>query len=375
MHYSDVIGQEAVKAQLRRQVAEDRVPHAQLFAGPEGVGKLPMALAFATALLCEHCTDGEPCGTCPSCKMADRLIHPDLHFVFPVVKPKGTSGEVTSDRYLDEWRKQIAETPYFDRTAWIARMGAENQQAIIGVAEASAIMRKLSTKPAIGRRKVMIIWQPELMNEPAANKLLKLLEEPPVDTCFLLVSDEPARLLTTIISRTQRVSFPPLTEADIAATLTGRHGLGTEDAAAIAHNVAGNYVAARRQLHVDEDKALFFDMFVLLMRLSYQRKVKDLYEWSERVSQWGRERQKDFLDYAGHMLRENFIYNFHQPALNYMTRKEADFAVRFARFINERNVIGIYTEIESARRDIVQNVNPRMVFFDFTLKMIVLLIR
>lgn len=375
MLYADVIGQETVKSLLRRQIAEDRVPHAQLFTGPEGCGKLPMALAFATALLCERANGGEPCGTCQSCHMAGRLVHPDLHFVFPVFKQKGQTADAVSDQYLPQWRELVTASPYFDRATWLSHLGVENQQAIIGVGESNAIIQKLSIKPRMGRRKVMIVWQPELMNEPAANKLLKILEEPPADTCFILVSDEPERLLATILSRAQRVVFPPLTAADIARILSERNGLNPEDAAFVAHISGGSFVRARQQLKVDENRALFFDMFVLLMRLSYQRKIKDMHEWSERVAAWGRERQKDFLDYTLRLVRENFIYNFHRRELNYMSRNEADFAVRFARFINERNVIGIVQELEAARRDIIQNVNPRMVFFDFALKMIVLLIR
>lgn len=221
----------------------------------------------------------------------------------------------------------------------------------------------------------MLVWLPELMNEPTANKLLKILEEPPAETAFLLVSDEPERLLPTILSRTQRVEFRPLSEQELMQALMSRNALQEDDAKLVAHLSGGSYVAACRQLQIDEDRALFFDMFVLLMRLSYMRKIKDMYEWANRVSEWGRERQKQFLDYCQRLVRENFICNFQQPELNYMSRQEADFSVRFARFINERNVIGIMNELSAARRDIGQNVNPRMVFFDFALKMIVLLIQ
>lgn len=375
MRYDEVIGQEDIKARLRRQLEEGHVPHAQLFAGPAGCGKLPMALAYASALLCRQPAGGEACGQCASCRMLAHWAHPDLHFVFPVVKRKGQSGDATSDQYLTEWREQLGESAYFDRLEWLARIHVENQQSLIGVAESDQILRKLSLKSSQGGYKVMVVWLPEQMNVAAANKLLKILEEPPADTAFLLVSNEPERLLPTILSRTQRVDFRPLSQREIELALMQRNGLQEADARAVARLCEGSYTQALAQLRVDKDSALFFDMFVLLMRLSYMRKIKDMHEWAERVADWGRERQKHFLDYCQRMVRENFVYNFQRPELNYMNRQESEFAVRFARFINERNVIGIMDELALAQRDIEQNVNPRMVFFDFALKMIVLLIQ
>lgn len=364
-----------MKSLLRRQLAENRIPHAQLFCGPEGCGKLAMALAYASALLCRQPQDHQACGQCPSCKMVAAWSHPDLHFVFPVIKQKGQSGDPVSDQYLKEWREQLSDTPYFDRQTWLNRMEVENQQSQIGVAESDVILRKLSLVSGQGGYKVMIIWLPEQMNIPAANKLLKILEEPPRQTVFLLVSDHPEQLLATILSRTQRVEFPALTEQELTEALIQRNALQPEDARNIARLSEGSYVKALQQIRINEDGALFFDMFVLLMRLSYMRKIKDMFEWAEQVSSWGRERQKNFLEYCQRLVRENFIYNFHRPELNYENQKESDFSVRFARFINERNVIGIMDELSYAQRDIEQNVNPRMVFFDFALKMIVLLIQ
>ena len=291
-----------------------------------------------------------------------------------MVKPVGSS-EAVSDLYLREWREQLADTPYFDHLSWLRRIGVENQQSLISVAESDLILRKLSLAASQGGYKVMIIWLPEQMNAAAANKLLKILEEPPGQTVFLLVSEHPERLLSTILSRTQQIVFPALTTADLEQVLTERHHLQPDDARTVARLSTGSYVRALQEVLVHEDNAMFFDLFVLLMRLSYLRKIKDLHEWAEQVASWGRERQKNFLDYCQRLVRENFIYNFRQPELNYLNRKEADFAVNFARFINERNVIPITEEIADAQRDIEQNVNPHMVFFDFALKMIVLLLR
>ncbi len=332
-----------------------------------------MAIAYASALLCQSPVNGEACGQCLACKMVARWEHPDLHFVFPVIKRKNQSGEPVSDQYMAEWFAQLKDTPYFDHISWLERMDVENQQSMIYAAESDVMQRKLSLVSNQGGYKVMIVWQPEQMNLSSANKILKILEEPPAKTVFLLVSQHPERLLETILSRVQIMEFRPLSMEEIAAALMQGGRLQADDAARVAQAAGGSYIAALRQLTVDSEEALFFDMFVMLMRLSYMRKVKDMSEWADQVASWGRERQKFFLDYCQRLVRENFAYNFRQPQLVHMNRREADFAVNFARFINERNVIGMMNELSDAQRDIEQNVNARMVFFDFALKMIVLL--
>jgi DNA polymerase-3 subunit delta' len=375
--FRDVIGQDEVKRRLLTEVAENRVPHAQLFCGPAGCGKLPMAIAYARYLLCEHPGEDEACGTCPSCVKLNKLAHPDLHFVFPIIRPKGTSAQrvLTSDDYLSEWRTIVAQDPYFDIDQWLEAIDAENQQALIYGSEGDAIQRKLSLKSMGGGRKVMIIWLPEKMHVVCANKLLKLLEEPPAQTVFLLVSEAPDQLLPTILSRTQRIDFRRLADEEIVEALVRRNGVGEENARQVAHLAGGSYQKAVQTLRVNQDSELFFNLFVLLMRLGYQRKIKEMRQWSEQIATMGRERQKNFLDYSQHLVRENFVYNFRRPELNYMNGQEGDFARNFARFINERNVISIMEELQSARRDIVQNTNPRMVFFDFALKITMLLRR
>jgi len=374
MKFSDVIAQTSVKQQLQRQLAADRVPHALLFAGPAGTGKLPMALAMASALLCTARRDAEACGACPACRMTASLAHPDLHFVFPIVS-KGSADAAVSDLYLKEWRQALTENPYIDYAGWLGELGTDHKQARIYAAESTQILRKLSVMSSQGGYKVMIVWQPELMDPKAANSLLKILEEPPRRTVFLLVSDRPERVLETIRSRTRRIDFPRLTEADVAQALRQRHALGDEDARMVARLCEGSYARALQELREDAERAEDFDLFVLLMRLCYRRDIKELHRWADSLAERGRERQKRFLDYAQRLVRENFVYNFRQPELNYESRREADFSVRFARFINERNVIGIMDELSLAARDIEGNVNARMVFFDFSLKMIVLLIQ
>ena len=280
-----------------------------------------------------------------------------------------------SDDYIREWRELAISTPYFGMNHWLDAMGAENQQAQIFVKESDELVRKLSLKSSEGGYKVVIIWLPEKMKVECANKLLKLLEEPPAQTVFLLVSEEPDRILPTILSRTQRINVPRLEDAEIAEALKARFGLQDTDAAETARLAEGSYLQALEIIHLSEDTQLFFGLFVSLMRLAYQRKVKEMREWSDTVAAMGRERQKDFLTYCQRMVRESFVSNFHRKEMNYMNREEENFTIRFAPFINERNVMGITDELAEAQTHIEQNVNPRMVFFDFALKMIVLLIQ
>ena len=347
MFFDRVIGQTAVKERLLSDLRQGRVPHALMLCGPAGSGKLALAVAFAQTLLCQQPNeDGGACGTCISCRMAAKLEHPDLHFTFPIVKDPKVKAEVaTTDFFVKEWRARLLASPYFDLNDWLEDMGAANQQATYYVAESDNIQRKLVLKSNQGGRKVMVVWLPEKMNQETANKLLKLFEEPPAGTHFIMVSEEPDLVLGTILSRTQQLLVPPLSPEEY------------------------------RQAHPPKDERLFLDLFIMLMRLAYQRKVKEMRAWSEQLAAMGREPQKHFLAFCQRQVRENFVYNFHQPELNRQSDDEAAFSRNFARFINERNVIPITEELARAETDIAQNVNARMVFFDLALKMIVLLIQ
>ena len=372
MTFDDIIGQEEVKKHLARLLFENKLPHAIMFCGPQGAGKLPLALAFSQMLLCQHPNDKCACGTCPDCQMSSIWAHPDLHFTFPVYKGK-SSDKPVSDDFLQEWRERISQSPYFDIEDWLEDIGAENQQITIYVQESDNLQRKLALKSSQGGRKVVIIWLPERLNEQTGNKLLKLIEEPPVGTHFLLVSQEPDLVLGTIQSRVQRINVPALSEETISKALQERHNMSSEDADLLAHIAQGSYTEALKRMQRDTEQQQFFDLFIQLMRHSYARRVKELQAWSLSVAELGRERQKRMLEYFQGQLRENFIYNFHQPQINFLGREEENFSTRFAPFINERNVVGIMNELSDAGRDIAQNVSARMVFFDLALKMIVLL--
>ena len=373
MFFKDVIGQEEAKQRLIREAKEGKIAHARLFCGPEGIGKLPLAIAFARYLSCNNPGEKDACGVCPSCVKFNKLAHPDLHFVFPVIKKKAK--DTVSNDFISEWRELLSHTPYFNLNIWLEEMGAENQQAQIYVKESDEIIRKLSLKSSQGGYKIMIIWLPEKMNVECSNKLLKLLEEPPSQTIFLLISEEPDMLLTTIQSRTQRFTLYGIKEECIMERLQNQYGLQEKDANSIAHQSEGNFLKALESIHLSEENKLFFDLFVNLMRLSYQRKIREMKQWSETLAAMGREKQKHFLSYCQRLVRENFIYNFQNPSLIFMNEEEQNFSKRFAPYINEKNVMGIMDELSEAQRHIEQNVNARMVFFDFSLKMIVLLVQ
>lgn len=372
MDFSQVIGQTEVKQRLLNMVREDRIPHAMLFSGPQGGGKLPLALAFAQYLLCQHPGEDAPCGQCPSCKMVQQWAHPDLHFTFPVIKQK-SSDHPLSDDYMSVWREQLSRSVYFSIEDWTEDMKADNQQPTYYVEESDSLIHKLALKSSQGGRKIVLMWLPERMNQQTANKLLKLIEEPPLHTHFLLVSEDADQILGTILSRVQRIHVPALSEEQIRDSLTQQMALPLSEAEIYAHVAQGSYTQALRRIAAGSDETVYFELFVQLMRLSYQRKIKEMRQWSETLAAMGRERQKKMLEYCQDLIRENFMYNFGHREMNFMTREEEQFATKFARFVNERNVIPIMEELSDAQRDIEQNVNAKMVFFDFALKMIVLI--
>ena len=371
--FEQVIGQQEAQARLLQMEEEQRLPHALMLCGPMGAGKMALAMGFARHLLIASNQQSSAIAEA----MLAKWEHPDLHFTYPTIKLPSMSADhkPVSDDFAKEWHELIMAGPYFTMNEWLEQMGGENQQAIITAGESDALIRKLSLKSSQGGYKVSLIWLPERMNIECANKLLKLLEEPPQQTIFLLVCEEPEKLLETIRSRVQRVDIKRLTEEDIQEGLTSKRGLTEENARRVARMANGSWLKALELLSVDSENEFFLDMFQTLMRLAYQRKVKDLKTWSERMAGMGREKQKRFLEYFLRLVRENFVYNFQTPELCYMSQREEDFAKNFARFINEANIIPISDLANLAIRDIGQNANGKIVFFDFALQMIVLLIQ
>ena len=349
MLFKDITGQQAAAQQLRDAIDNDRMPHALLISGREGSGALTLALTAAQYILCEnHTPDGEPCERCPHCLQIHKLQHPDLHFAFPVVNRKGQSGDdsAVSLDYIAEWRDILLRRPDLTYTDWVKFISDEGKNAQIYKAEASSIIRILSTKPYESDKRVMIIWLPEKINETASNKLLKIIEEPYPKTFFLLVSNDPDRVLGTILSRCQRLNIPPLDPCWMQPRIE------------------------------PDERQYFFEKFCAMMRLSYMRRIFDMRDWSVEMAGLGRQRQQDFLQYAQSMIRENFILNVSMPegqSVNYMDDQEAQFSSRFHLYVNHRNVEGIMNELAQAEKDIAQNGAAKIIFFDLSLKLIMLL--
>lgn len=372
MFFKDIIGQEDVKEQLISSVKKGIIPHARLFCGPEGIGKLSLAISYAQYLNCLDPQDNDSCGKCSSCLKYKKLAHPDLHFVFPVIKKD--KKEVCDD-YISEWRAFVGDHHYFSLSQWLAYVGAENAQGMIYAKESEEIIRKLSLKIYEAKYKTMIIWLPEKMHEACANKLLKIIEEPYDKTVFLLVSNTPDQIITTIQSRCQRVNIHNIEESAIVDALKSEYNITPEDAVSVAHIANGSYLKAIETISLDEEHKFFFNLFVQMMRSSYARSIKDIKAIANEIATVGRERQKNFLVYCQRMIREYFVSNLKHSEMIYLNQEENRFGTRFAPFINEKNIIDFTAELALAERHIEQNVNAKMVFFDLCLKITMLLKR
>lgn len=368
MRFADIIGHETLKRRLIESIDRGRVSHAQLFSGVAGAGTLPLAIAYAQYLNCPHRSDGDSCGECPSCRQIEQMAHPDVHFVFPVNKQGKKSGEkIISSNFLAPWREIVARTGgYFSRQQWYDMLNlGKTLQGQINVAEAEEIIRRLSFKSLESEYKVMIIWQAETMNSEAANKLLKILEEPWQKTLFLLVTDRPDLLLTTIRSRTQQVHVPRLEVEELLPLATGDE-LQRRNMARLA---AGDVIEMRRLTGGEDDEARreSFELFCSLMRLSYNDKHLELMEWADTVAQLTREQQRSLLLHAARLLRESYMLHAGLGSISYLWGDEAKFCNNFAPFIGNQNIEFLIDQIESVRRQIDQNGNARIIFTHFAL--------
>jgi DNA polymerase III subunit delta' len=369
MLFKEVIGQNEIKMRLIDAVKENRISHALLFTGRPGVGKLAMAIAYAQFINCKNPGEQDSCGVCPSCTKFKKLIHPDLHFVFPVVKTPKFKDPV-SDNFIDKWRVQVLKNPYFNIDTWNHAIDVENSQAKIFVTESSEIIRKLNLKTFESEYKVMIIWMAERMNDHCANKLLKMIEEPPPKTLIILISESDEQLLTTIRSRTQLVKFRGIDSGSMIKAIEAHPDAVGKNVKGLAHLANGNYITALEMIIPNEQARLLLDKFSSLMRFSYKRDWLSIFDWVDETSALGREQQRSFLLYCLKMLRENFLMNLKEPDLVFLSEKEKEFSDRFSPFINERNIQIFMNEFEKAMRDVAQNGNPRIIFLDLSLKIV-----
>ena len=372
MRFSDIIGQQELKRHLARSVDSGRISHAQLFTGLSGAGSLALAVAYAQYIHCTNRHDGDSCGECPSCRQIEALAHPDLHFVFPVNKQGKKSGEVIlSSNFMELWREVFNQNKgYFSPQQWFDALNlGKTLKGVITTKESEEIIRRLSFKSFESAYKTMIIWLPETMNDEAANRILKILEEPWERTVFILVSERPDLLLKTILSRTQEVSVPRLTAEDLIPLVEQSGESNPEKVRNIARLAGGDILELRRLTGGLEDdvRRENFEAFCSVMRLSYNDKHLELMTWADDVAQLSRERQRYMLLDFSRLLREAFMLHAGIAEASYLWGEEADFCRKFAPFIGGANIEPIIEQIELALRQINQNGNPRIVFNHFAL--------
>ena len=372
MRFSDIIGQQELKRHLARSVDSGRISHAQLFTGLSGAGSLALAVAYAQYIHCTNRHDGDSCGECPSCRQIEALAHPDLHFVVPVNKQGKKSGEVIlSSNFMELWREVFAQNKgYFSPQQWFDALNlGKTLKGVITTKESEEIIRRLSFKSFESAYKTMIIWLPETMNDEAANRILKILEEPWERTVFILVSERPDLLLKTILSRTQEVSVPRLTAEDLIPLVEQSGESNPEKVRNIARLAGGDILELRRLTGGLEDdvRRENFEAFCSVMRLSYNDKHLELMTWADDVAQLSRERQRYMLLDFSRLLREAFMLHAGIAEASYLWGEEADFCRKFAPFIGGANIEPIIEQIELALRQINQNGNPRIVFNHFAL--------
>ena len=371
MKFSEIIGHDDLKRRLRQQIDAGRVSHAQLFTGLAGYGTLPLALAYVQYLFCPNRHAGDSCGECPSCRQIEVLAHPDLHFVFPVNKREKKSGEVvTSDLFIEKWREIWHEKRgVFSAEEWYERLDlGKTMKGLITAKESEEIIRKLQFKSYSSEYKAMIIWLPEAMNQEAANKILKILEEPWEKTLFILVSERPELLLQTIISRTQEVSVPRIDVATLREVAIAE-GKSPEEALNMARLAGGSLLELGELMRGESDEMRHqcFELFTRLMRLSYNDKHLELFEWADDMTALTREGQRQFFLHSVRLLRESYMLHAGLGKISYLWGEEAKFCAKFAPFIGNQNIEALISEIERAMLQIAQNGAPRIVFTHFAL--------
>jgi len=369
MNFSQIPGQKETIGKLLRSVHEERVSHAQLFSGPEGCGSMALALAYARFISCENRSENDSCGICKSCVKYEKIIHPDLHFVFPVIKGKKATDPV-SDNYIEEWREFVKKSPFITLNNWLDSIEVGNAQGMIFASEASEIIKKLSLKTFESDFKIMIIWLPEKMHQATANKLLKMIEEPPEKTLFLLVSEEPDKVIPTILSRCQIVKIPKFRSIDIEEYLIQKIGVAAEKAVDISHVSNGNITRAIELCENEDSSMVNLERFKSLMRFAWKRDINAIINWSEEIATTGREAQKNFISFSLRILRENLMLSLNQKqnSLVFLSGEEAIFSGNFHPFINQNNIYPLNDEFNLVYSHIEANGNPKIIFLDLALK-------
>ncbi len=373
MRFADIIGQRDVIDRLRKAKAEDRIAHAQLFLGPEGSGNLAIALAYAQFINCPNANAEDSCGTCPTCKKNTSFQFADLHFSFPYFT-KPNSKETISDDYGAEWRNRLLQSPYFGIEDWMKELSKDNKNLLFTVHEAANIVRKLSLKSFEGGYKVMIIWMAEMIGEGVANKLLKIVEEPPANTLFFFVANSSENILNTVLSRVQVIQVPKINTESISLGLE-HLGLDKHKIPDIAHYSDGSWDVALRLRENNDPNEFLAVQFQTWMRHCYSKNIPALYFWSEKMAGLAREDLKHFLLYALDQMRQNLVLNYTAENISRFTSSEKAFAQKFSPFINHLNIEDIMLELEAAHRSVGQNASVKILFFELSMRVFRLLKR
>lgn len=373
MFFKDIIGYTETKKKLLHIINNDRISHAQLFLGKEGSGNLALAMAYAQYVNCQQKGETDSCGTCSSCIKFQKLVHPDLHLVFPVATNEKVKKDPISANFIESWRAAFLKNPYFTINEWQEITETGNKQLLITTKESAEILKALSLKTYEAEYKIMLIWFPEKMNNQSANKLLKILEEPPKKTLFLLVSSYAEQLLPTIISRVQLVKLNPISETELTSYITKNYQFSNEEAVNIARLSDGNVNQLLHLIQKGDDTDFFQEMFVQLMRSAFVGNVPGLIDWTENIAKIGREKQKQFLTYGLHLFRESLIMNYGDLSLSRKNAKEAAFLDKFAPYIHGFNCIDTIELFDEAVYHIERNANPKILFLDVSLKLTKLL--
>ena len=371
MYFSDFSGQDSTKTQLIDLFKSDRVPHALLLNGVEGCGHLQLALSFSSLLLCEDPTPIDSCKKCSSCKMFEKNQHPDLHFSYPIHLSKTEHSE-TSDDQRSFFLEALEKYKCLGKRTWYSKMGNENKQGVIGVKESQSILTKISLKSFFGRAKVLVMWMPELMNIQAANKLLKLIEEPPENTYFIFASNDQLKILPTINSRLQAINVPALKDENISTFLEKTFEIEPSSAKNLAKISNGNLNRAIT-IHLDAGiSELNSSLFVNWMRLCYSRNIADTIDWVNEFSKIGREQIKDFIIYSLEMYRQCIMGNYNM-GIEGVNESERSFLEKFKPFVNHQNISGINSLMNEAYFHLERNANPKILMLDVSIKLYKLL--
>jgi DNA polymerase III subunit delta' len=360
MQFSSILGQEDLKNRLVNGLVNGRVSHAQMWLGNAGYGVLPLALAYCQYLFCENPGPKDSCGVCSSCQKVEKLQHPDLHFAFPVILSEGDHADI----FYKDWRRKIFENPYFDLNQWTLTIDDKGRKPVIGNQESQNILKKLRLKSFEGGFKIMLIWMAEEMNETASNKLLKILEEPPEKTLFLLLVENSDKILSTILSRTQLIKIHQIDHTSLSAKLMQDFGMHLTDADSIAYMCEGSWIAAQELASTGSRNIDARDLFIEGFRSAFKKDVIHMMNWANQLAALSREEQKGFLKYGLHLFRQSMLFSYTDEKLIRLSEEELAFVRNFSRFVTGNNFQDLYELFSSSHYYIERNANPKILFTD-----------